>query len=179
MKKIVVLIGSCRDSGNTARLADAFIQGAKEAGNKVTRFNIAKMNIHGCLDCKYCHTHDGVCIQKDDMGQIHDALREADLAVIASPIYYAGLTGQMKSVIDRLFVAKGKAFDNIKEAKLLLTYASETGESIVPCIESTRLAVGYLGWELTDVIQAAGVYNAGEIDGREELDQARKLGVRA
>lgn len=175
-KKIVVLTGSFRADGNTARLAGAFIKGAEAAGHEVKEFNVAKLNIKGCLDCKYCHSHEGVCIQKDDMYLIHNALREADVAVLASPIYYAGISGQLKCVIDRLFVEKGKKFDTIQKAYLLLTYASDTGETVAPCITTMHTALGYLGWNIEGVVEAAGVYGAGEVEGTSAMAQAEELG---
>ena len=73
------------------------------------------MNIRGCLACEYCHTKGaGQCVQKDDMQEIYRKLAEAEMLVIASPIYYHGISGQLKCTIDRFYSA---AYPN-KPAKL-------------------------------------------------------------
>ena len=104
--KIVVLMGSPRQDSNTAALVEAFKKGAESKGNEVIVKNVAKMNIKPCVACEYCHTKgEGACIQKDDMQNIYQQLREAEMLVIASPIYYHGLSGQLKCTIDRYYAA--------------------------------------------------------------------------
>lgn len=74
-------------------------EGLETAGYE---YDVCKMNIHGCLACEYCHTKgSGQCDQKDDMQNIYHQLQEAEMLVIASPIYYHGLSGQLKCTIDR------------------------------------------------------------------------------
>lgn len=86
---IVVLNGSPRPHGNTAFLVDAFREGAQEAGHTVTVLPVASMKIAGCLGCEYCHGRgQGKCIQKDDHPQVIAALGQAELLVLASPIYF-------------------------------------------------------------------------------------------
>ena len=102
--KIVVLMGSPRQDSNTAALVEAFKKGAESKGNEVIVKNIAKMNIKPCVACEYCHTKgEGACIQKDDMQEIYPLLAEAEGVVIASPIYYFGLTGQAETALSRFY----------------------------------------------------------------------------
>ena len=103
-KKIVILNGSPRPSGNTAALIEAFTKGAEQAGNGVVRFDVCKMNIHPCLGC--CgggKNPESPCVQKDDMDAIYPHYKDADLVVLASPMYYWSLSGQLKCAFDRLF----------------------------------------------------------------------------
>lgn len=103
---ILVLNGSPRPKGNNKKTIDAFAAGAESAGHSVKVFNVAKMNIKGCLACEYCHTRgNGSCIQKDDMQEIYPILTDADMLVLASPIYYHGFSGQLKCAIDRFYSA--------------------------------------------------------------------------
>ena len=85
-KNIVVLAGSPRKISSTDKLAAYFTEGAKQAGHTVTTFRTADMKIGGCLGCAHCFKETGVCVLKDDMQVILDALRKADTLVIASPI---------------------------------------------------------------------------------------------
>lgn len=101
---ILVLNGSPRPQGNTKQMVNAFREGAESVGHRVDVIDVCKKNIKGCLACEYCHTKgNGTCIQKDDMQEVVALLNEADMLVIASPIYYHGLSGQLKCVIDRFY----------------------------------------------------------------------------
>lgn len=80
--KILVLNGSPRKNGNTARLVQAFERGAKEAGHSVKIENVALKKINGCKACEYCHEKEkAVCVQKDDMQDIYPKIKEADMLV--------------------------------------------------------------------------------------------------
>ena len=101
---VLILNGSPRQNGNTAAMANAFAEGAMEAGHKVSIVPVAQKKISGCLACEYCHTKGkGACIQKDDMQEIYSLLQDADMLILASPIYYHGFSGQLKCAIDRFY----------------------------------------------------------------------------
>ncbi len=101
--RILVLNGSPRSKGNTKQMVEAFREGAEAAGHQV---DVCRMKINGCLACEYCHSKgNGTCIQKDDMQTIYELLKEAEMLVIASPIYYHGVSGQLKCVLDRFYSA--------------------------------------------------------------------------
>ena len=96
-KKIMILNGSPRFNGNTAALIASFTDGAKSAGHEVVCFDLQKMNIHPCLGC--CgggKDPESPCVQKDDMLKIYPAYKEADIVVLASPLYYWTISGQIK-----------------------------------------------------------------------------------
>ena len=102
--KILILNGSPRENGNTKKMIAAFKEGAAE--HQVDVIDVCRKKIGGCLACEYCHTKgSGECIQKDDMQEVYALLREAEMLVIASPIYYHGISGQLKCVIDRFYSA--------------------------------------------------------------------------
>ena len=102
--RVLILNGSPRKNGNTAQMIQAFCEGLDTAGHEYAVFDVARMNIHGCLACEYCHhAGNGQCAQKDDMQNIYHPLSEAEMLVIASPIYYHGISGQMKCCIDRFY----------------------------------------------------------------------------
>ena len=120
--KILVLNGSPRPKGNTAALIAAFREGAESAGHQVSVLQVGTMNIGGCKGCEYCHTKGGgACIQKDDMAEVYPALAESDMLLLASPVYYHGLSGQLESVISRFYAVMAPA---AKKWALLLTSGS-------------------------------------------------------
>jgi multimeric flavodoxin WrbA len=104
--KILVLNGSPRPNGNTAKMVGVFREAAEKNGHEVVCFNVCKMNIKGCLACEYCHGKgQGTCVQKDDMQEIYKELKDTEMLVLAAPIYYHGISGQLKCVIDRFYSA--------------------------------------------------------------------------
>lgn len=104
--KILVLNGSPRPKGNTKQMIEAFQEGAMGSGHRVDVVDVCQKQIAGCLACEYCHTKgNGTCVQKDDMGQVYELLRESEMLVIASPIYYHGISGQLKCALDRFYAA--------------------------------------------------------------------------
>ena len=130
-KKIVILNGSPRKTGNTSELAKAFAQGAESAGNEVTVFYLGSMNINGCRGCFGGHSSkECPCVQKDDMAQIYPAVKAADIIVMASPLYYWSISGQLKTVIDRLFALEegdGNLLRGHDKASALLMAAEGNG----------------------------------------------------
>lgn len=104
--RILVLNGSPRPNGSTKGMVEAFREGAATAGHQVDVVDVCRLKIGGCLACEYCHTRGhGACVQKDDMQEVYALLKEAEMLVIASPIYYHGISGQLKCVIDRFYAA--------------------------------------------------------------------------
>ena len=103
-KKIVILNGSPRKTGNTAALIRSFAEGAESAGNTVTEFFLDGMDLHGCRGCfGGGRDPEHPCVQRDDMDKIYPVYKEADVVVLASPLYYWTISGQLKLAFDRLF----------------------------------------------------------------------------
>ncbi len=176
MKNIIVLNGSPR-KGNTLALIEAFTAGAERAGHKVTRFDLQKLNIHPCLGCcRGGKDSASPCVQKDGMEQIYPAYREADLVVLASPLYYWNVSGQLKSAFDRLFAVAEcdlNYTNPVKESVLLM--AAEGHEFEEAEYWYDRL-MGHLGWKSLGKVLCGGVMEAGAIAGKPELLTAERLG---
>lgn len=97
-KKIVILNGSPRENGNTSALVQRFIEGAEQAGNTVTAFFLDRMHINGCKGCFGGHSsQECPCVQKDDMAQIYPAVRDCDVIVLATLLYYWSMSRPMSS----------------------------------------------------------------------------------
>jgi multimeric flavodoxin WrbA len=174
-QNIVVLSGSPRKGGNTNRLTEACIDGAKAAGKKVTLFRVAALKIGGCLGCGHCFKAQGNCVQKDDMQPILDALRKADALVLASPVYYFGITAQLKLVIDRFFALLKEGMP-IKRAALLMTCGDDTDKAAASSISMFQQICSYQKWQEAGIVIAPRLHNPGDIEGRAELQQAKFLG---
>ena len=164
---IVVLSGSPRADGNTVSMVQAFREGAEEAGHKVKVFDVAKMNLKGCLACEYCHTKgEGLCIQQDDMQLIYPAVREADVLVLASPVYYFTLSAQTQMALQRLYCI-GKP-----PKKMALLLSSHSPNVYAAAKSQLEQVVAYCGGQSLGVITAFGEENKSAA----KLEECRTFG---
>lgn len=99
-KRILILSGSPRKNGNSDILCEQFAKGAKEAGNSVEKVYVQDLKIGGCQACYGCRKTKE-CVQKDDMTKLLDKMVAADIIVLATPVYFYSMDGQMKIMIDR------------------------------------------------------------------------------
>ena len=119
--KIVVLEGSPNKNGSSNLLASEFIRGAKEAGHSVQVVDAAHGNIHPCTGCIHCG-YEGPCVQKDDVSRIRRTILEADIIVFVTPLYYYGMSAQLKILIDR-FCAFNSSIQRNRMRSALLSVA--------------------------------------------------------
>jgi len=98
---LLAIFGSPRKDGNTDLMMNSFLDGAlSDPSVEVQRIYVRELMISGCQSCGYCDEH-GVCVQQDDMQKVYPFFDTAERIVIASPIYFYGLSGQAKLLVDR------------------------------------------------------------------------------
>lgn len=176
-RHILVIKGSPRKNGNTSAMADAFARGAQESGNTVTEFVLRDKNIGDCLGCGACQGNGGVCVQKDDMTEIYDAMKKADAIVFASPVYFYTWTSLMKRVIDRTFAMLPVIAD--KKFYLLSAGGAPEEKYMQTMIDSFRQYVGCLGAsgnEEGGILFACGTDGPSDVKGMPAIDEAYKMG---
>ena len=100
-KKVLILSGSSRIGEHSDLLCDEFMKGAIESGNQVEKINVSKKKIDYCKGCYYCQTHNGECAIKDDMAEVLQKMLDADVLVLASPVYFLSINAQLEALIDR------------------------------------------------------------------------------
>jgi multimeric flavodoxin WrbA len=98
--KVVVFNGSPRSGGNVETLLWEALRPIEYTGHDVAKFNLNEMNIRPCQDCGGCEK-TGICVQKDDMTAVSDAIRAADRIILGSPIFFFALSAQTKAMVDR------------------------------------------------------------------------------
>ena len=180
-KKICILNGSPRPNGNTKELIKSFMKGAEAAGHEVTCFDLQKMNIHGCLGCcKGGKEKDSPCVQKDDMARIYPVYEKSDIVVLASPMYYWGISGQLKCAFDRLF-AVAELTPNYENPKkdciLLMSSEGNTESNFAPVRAFYEGLTSQLGWKNIGIVYAGGNMETGDIlNNPQQLEEAEKLG---
>lgn len=172
--KILVLTGSPRKNGNSNTLADNFIKGAEENGHKVMRFDAAFKTVHPCTGCNACGMN-GPCVFKDDFEAMKENIVDADMVVFATPMYYFGISAQLKAVIDRFYSINGR-IHKPKKAALFLTYADNSKTKEEPIRKHYEVLLDYLGWEDMGQVVAPGVWPVGAINNTEYVKQAYELG---
>ncbi|MDE6733942.1 MAG: flavodoxin family protein [Desulfovibrio sp.] len=180
-KNILILNGSPRLKGNTVMLCDAFTRGAESSGHTVTRIDLQKLDIHGCLGCmKGGKDPASPCVQKDGMEKVYPAYVAADMVVLASPMYYWAISGQLKTAFDRLFAVAECNPDYAnprKECALLMAAEGDTPDNWKPVLDYYKALTGFLKWKDLGYVFAGGVLEAGAIAGKPVLEEARAFGA--
>ena len=175
-KKVLILSTSLRKNSNSNALAEEFARGAKDAGNTVELVSLRDKTVAFCKGCLSCQK-TGRCVIHDDADEITQKMLNADVLVFATPVYYYGMSGQMKTMLDRanpLFSAD-YAFRDV----YLLAAAAENDEDTadgtvkglegwVVCFEKARLA---------GVIFGGGATAPGEIQGNPAMKKAYETGT--
>jgi len=177
-KKIVILNGSPRRKGNTSALVKAFTQGAESSGNTVTEFFLDGMDIHGCKGCFGGHSSkDCPCVQHDGMDKIYPAVKDCDVVVLATPLYYWTMSGQLRTALDRLFALEegdGNLLRGHDRASALLMAAE--GHGFEDALTYYDHLMEHLRWKNLGHVLAGGNMGVGDIEGKPEIQQAFDLG---
>ena len=132
--KIVILEGSPNKHGSSNLLAEHFIQGAKESGHIIEIIDTAHSNLHPCTGCIHCG-YEGPCVQKDDMEQFRKQILDADMMVFVTPLYYYGMSAQLKILVDR-FCAINSSINQKHMKSALLTEAWNSDDWTFEALES-------------------------------------------
>lgn len=139
MKKVCIISSSPRRNGNSDLLCQQFLKGAIKKGHQVDLIHLDQYQIHPCHVCEYCRHHQGQCYQKDDSDQIIQKMIDADVWVLASPVYFYSISAQMKLLIDRFFAREYEIREGEpKKAYLILTSGSPDLSDHRGAIESLR-----------------------------------------
>ncbi|MDE6189956.1 MAG: flavodoxin family protein [Clostridia bacterium] len=171
---IVVLSGSPRKGGNTDLLVQAFVDGAKE-NNQVEVVCVRDFQVNPCIGCNSCFNRpNGDCFQADDMQKIYPILACADMLVVASPVYFYGISAQLKAVIDRLHTPKRNSF-KVKKTALLLTAASSKDSVFDAIKQQYELILKYFDFQDVCQVFVGGVKDKGDIADREEIEKVYLL----
>lgn len=174
-KKVLIVTTSLRAHSNSDRLAEAFAEGAKAAGHDVETVSLKGKKIAFCKGCMACQKTKR-CVIRDDGIDLAEKVKNAQVVVFATPVYYYGPSGQMKTVLDRcnpLFTTDYR----FRDVYLAATAAEDEDDTIegtqkglqgwIDCFENARLA---------GVVFAGGVNDIGEIRGHKALEEAYEMG---
>ena len=173
---IVMITGSPHRHGTSALLADEFIRGATESGHAVFRFDAAFECVHPCIGCDTCRCGKKPCVFQDGMNYLYPELKKADMIVFVSPLYYHGLSAQIKMVIDRFHGIDDDLVGTDKKAMLLMTAASTVESIYNGAVGSYMETLKYLGWKDCGVLLAYGCYGRDAIEKTNYPQKAYEMG---
>lgn len=172
-KKVLMISGSPRKGGNSETLLGQFEKGAREAGNEVEKVNLREKKIAPCMACYGCRGTK-TCVQKDDMGELLEKMVEADVLVLATPVYFYSMDGQLKTMIDRTLPRYTEIAD--KDVYLIATAAAgrramertmDAMKGFTDCLPGARVK---------GEIYGEGVYQKGEVEGTPAYQEAYEAG---
>ncbi len=177
-KKVLVLSASPRRSGNSDLLCDQFALGAQAAGHSVENIFLKNQKINYCTGCGICYNGEKNCPQEDDMAEVLKKIIAADAIVMATPVYFYTMNGQMKTLIDRTCSQYTEI--NNKDFYFIVTAADESKQAMERTLEGFRGFTSCLeGAEEKGIIYGTGVWQMGEIKGHPAMKQAYEMGKEA
>ena len=175
MKNVLILSSSPRKGGNSDLLCGQFLAGAREVGHQVEKIRLAELDINYCTGCGVCFEKKMLCSQKDDMAGVLEKMVGADVIVLATPVYFYNMCGQMKTLIDRTC----SGYTHIKDKDFYFILAA--ADSDLAAME--RTVEGFRGFTscLTrarekGVVYGVGAWNVGEIKKSPAMRQAFDMG---
>ena len=172
---ILILSGSPRKGGNTDLLVEAFVKGASQK-HHVEVVSVRNYKVNPCMGCNVCFmSKDNTCVQKDDIAIIYEKMAHADMLVIASPVYFYGLSAQLKAVIDRCHNPIRDTFP-IEKMALLLVGAATLPELFDSILTQYQLCLNFFKLEDAGHVLVRGVKDKGDIENTNALNETFKLG---
>ena len=172
---MLILSGSPRKGGNTDLLVEAFVKGASQK-HHVEVVSVHDYKVNPCIGCNACFKNKAnACVQNDDMSLIYEKMSRADMLVIASPVYFYGLSAQLKAVIDRFHNPIRDTF-RLKKMALLLVGAATLPELFDSILAQYRLCLNFFKLEDAGHVLVRGVKEKGDIKNTDALNEAFKLG---
>ena len=173
--KITVLMGSPNKNGSTSILVDSFVRGARAAGHECRVIDVCRADVHPCIGCVRCG-YGGPCVQKDGVEEIRTQLLTTDMVVFATPLYYYGMTAQLKAVVDR-FCAYNSSLNGRHLKSALLTVAWNADDWTFEALTTHyRTLVRYINFEDVGMVLGYGCGTPAMTRRSEYPERAFRLG---
>ena len=172
-KSVLIISASPRKGGNSDILCDRFMQGAEEAGNTVEKVSLRDLKIGYCMACYGCRGTKK-CVQKDDMEELLSKMIEADVLVLATPVYFYSMDGQLKTMIDRTL----PRYTEIRDKDVYFIATAAAGEQFMHrTMDAMKGFTDCLpGARVREEIYGEGVYQKGEVENTPAYKKAYMAG---
>ncbi len=175
--KILILNGSPHKHGTTAALTKEFIRGCTEHGHDVRTFDTASASIHPCIGCDHCRSSENTCVFNDDMTQLHPLLMEAEVVVLVTPIYYFGMSAQLKSAIDRFYANNTVLRERSKKFALIAACGDDEDWAMDGLRAHYTSLCHYMKWPSIGELYAIGMYVPEDLKESDYLEKAYQFGA--
>lgn len=174
MKNILIISSSPRKTGNSQMLCEQFKAGAEFTGHKLNLIQLVEKKIGFCRACDVCMQNDGICILKDDMYEILEQFKKADVLVLATPVYFYGVSAQMKTFIDRTY----PIWQNLGYKEVYYIISAGLGEDIInrSLGDLDGFVEHFQRYEIRGRIYATNVMEAGIVRSLPVLQEAYQMG---
>lgn len=177
MTKVLILNGSPRKGGNTDVLIESFSRGAIKSCD-VETLRVSDFNVHPCRGCNACKANEsGRCVVHDDMMYFWEKLSKTDVLIVASPVYFYGISATLKALVDRLH-APARAELPLKKIGLLLVAASSDPTVFDPIKLQYEKILSYFKLQNAGIVCVGGAEKPGDAKGSPLLAEAEKMGSR-
>ncbi len=177
--KTVCLLGSPRRGCNSDMLADRFVDQAVKLGAPVEKIALSTLSYHGCTNLFRCKQDLDHCGQKDDLTPVLEAVSEAQVLVLASPVYFTSITGQLKLALDRFFsffvpdypTAEKKSRLSSGRHLVFLQSQGEPENRYGDLMDSFSASFKGLGFDHHHLVRACGVREPGDVNAQPHVLQ--------
>lgn len=177
-RTVLGIVGSPRRNGNTEILVDVVLSAAEENGASTHKVILSKLDIGPCRACDTCR-RTGKCVQKDDMEEIVTKIKNSDVLVLGTPVYWWGPTAQFKAFLDRWYGVYDQGIFKEKETVLVIPLEDTTESTYNPILNMFKAIMEYLHMNHVATVLAPGVLERGAVrDHREFMDSAREIGIK-
>jgi multimeric flavodoxin WrbA len=167
--RVLGIVGSPRKKGNTNAMVDAILQGAATKGAGVEKVRLSKQKIKSCKACDVCR-EKGKCRHDDDMEELLALMKESDIWVLGTPVYWWGPTGLMKNFIDRWYQdVKGLQKSGNKKVILAIPYGDTESATAENTIGMFKNSMNYLNKDIVEIIEGPGLTGPNDAEENEEL----------
>ncbi len=170
-KKILGISGSPRKNGNTDGMINSALSAASEKGYETLFYRIYDMNIKPCIACDKCRSNGGACIIKDDLAELLDRVKESDVIVMGTPVYWWGPSAGFKTFMDRWYGVD--FYTSLRKKKIIVVIPFED-----PGVKAAEFAVGmikaslkYIGADIVDIILSPATKSPGDFSSKKDVTE--------
>lgn len=183
MSKIAtIILSSPRKGSNSSALALAMGEGVTKAGGKVEVVDLSKLDIKPCQACMACQGNGGKCLQEDGMQGVYPTVVASSILILASPIYWFNMCGQIKTFIDRCFAVASIEAGPFSRKTIALTLAYGGGDTwdsgAVNAIHCVQDICRYTGAAWGGCVYGSAMAPYAFIGNVELLEKARQIGTK-
>ncbi len=178
-KKVLILTSSPRENSITKRMAEAFAEGAREAGHEIFYFDAAEHQMKGCRACNACWSNGEACALDPEFNKFAALMEKCDVLLLSTPLYWFSLPAQVKVAIDKLYAYGGSGGPRpltVKESYFFVCGGNGDKAEYKPVLDLYQMIADYLKWTNRGILQTGGIGAPGKLEASGVLERAKEMG---